>query len=80
MYVMSHKKNNNLKINRQKLGFTLEKVAINCGLTRSAYTKIENGSSIPKLSTALILAEFFRSNINDLFPILKHEAEQKVKK
>ncbi len=78
-YVVMIKVENNLKTKRKRKGYSLEKVAISCGLTRSAYTHIENGFAIPKLSTAFILAEFFNTDVNELFPLLKNSAQQKFK-
>ena len=44
-----------LKKQRARVGKTQQKVAEECGLSRSAYTNIENGNRNPSIKTAKLL-------------------------
>lgn len=60
---MLHKR---LKTIRTTLGLSQEEVAKACGITQSAYCRIENGDRMPSLSVIMRLAKIFDASIDYL--------------
>lgn len=57
-----------LRQRRRALGLTQEEVARAIGLTRTAYTKLEQGHVRLTLRTAQRLAQALNSSVDSLFP------------
>lgn len=58
-----------LRQRRRALGFTQDEVARALGLTRTAYTKLEQGRIRVSLRVARELAQLFTSSVDSLFPL-----------
>lgn len=65
---------NNLKLIREAKRLSREQVAQRCKISLGTYTNIEHGRSIPKLSTALLIAKVLGETVDRLFSI-KEERE-----
>lgn len=58
---------NNLLILRKDNNLTQKEVALNVGITTSAYGMLETGYRTPSLITAYKLSRFFGTSIEDIF-------------
>ncbi|EAR21613.1 helix-turn-helix domain-containing protein [Nitrococcus mobilis] len=56
-----------LKLLRKKLGFTLEALAQQTGLTKSYLSKVERGLNTPSIAVALKVAEALNVQVEELF-------------
>lgn len=56
-----------LKLLRKKLGFTLEALAQQTGLTKSYLSKVERGLNTPSIAVALKLANALKVQVEELF-------------
>lgn len=57
-----------LKEHREKLGLTQLQVARMAGLTERTIRLLEQGASVPRLSTARALAAALGVSVEDIFP------------
>jgi DNA-binding XRE family transcriptional regulator len=64
-YIMKLK--NNLNIIRKNKKLSREKIAQMAGISYSAYSDIEAGRTIPKLTTAILIAKVLDTAIEQLF-------------
>ena len=58
---------NNLKVWRAKGNITQEQLAKEVGLSRQTINSIERGKFIPTVLSALKIAMFFKTNIEEIF-------------
>ncbi len=58
---------NNLKVWRAKANITQEQLAKEVGLSRQTINSIERGKFIPTVLSALKIAMFFKTNIEEIF-------------
>ena len=58
---------NNLKVWRAKENITQEQLAKEVGLSRQTINSIERGKFIPTVLSALKIAMFFKTNIEEIF-------------
>ena len=58
---------NNLKVWRAKFDITQDQLAKNVGLSRQSINSIEKGKFIPSVLSALKIALFFKTNIEEIF-------------
>ena len=58
---------NNLKVWRAKGNITQEQLAKEVGLSRQTINSIERGRFIPTVLSALKIAMFFKTNIEEIF-------------
>ena len=58
---------NNLKIWRAKRNITQEQLAKEVGLSRQTINSIERGKFIPTVLSALKIALYFKTNIEEIF-------------
>jgi len=69
---------------REQFNYSREKMAVQCGLTKSGYYKNERGQSLPKLSTLERLSRNCDLSMDWLFfgkgPMLFNEKETQAKK
>ena len=64
---------NNLKVWRAKGNITQEQLAKEVGLSRQTINSIERGKFIPTVLSALKIAMFFKTNIEEIFYIKRGE-------
>lgn len=57
---------NNLKLFRQKNGFTQEQIAEKLGVSRQAVAKWESGASIPNIDNMIALADLYDMSVDML--------------
>ena len=57
---------NNLKLFRQKNGFTQEQIAEKLGVSRQAVAKWESGASIPNIDNMIALADLYDMSVDAL--------------
>ena len=62
-------KKNNLREQREKKGYSQEKLAELSGVTRQTIISIESGRYTPSLELALKFAKIFGCRVEDLFGI-----------
>ena len=60
---------NSLKVWRAKFDITQDQLAKNIGLSRQSINSIEKGKFIPSVLSALKIALFFKTNIEEIFYI-----------
>ncbi len=60
---------NSLKVWRAKSDITQEKLAKSIGVSRQTINSIEKGRFIPSVQIALKLAEFFRTEVEQIFKL-----------
>jgi len=58
---------NTLKEHRDELGISPSTLAWQCSISRQGLFKIENGTVIPSVLTAIKLAHYLRVEVEDLF-------------
>ncbi len=58
---------NNLKVWRAKRNITQEQLAKEVGLSRQTINSIERGKFVPTVLSALKIALFFKTNIEEIF-------------
>ena len=58
---------NSLKVWRAKFDITQDQLAKNIGLSRQSINSIEKGKFIPSVLSALKIALFFKTNIEEIF-------------
>lgn len=68
-----------LKGIRIKLGFSLEKVAYNTGITNSRMSKIERGKMSPSLDDLKKVAKLYNVNLIDVLIEAKYLSKQDMK-
>lgn len=56
-----------LMVARRKAGATQRYVSLATGITEASLSRYENGSRIPKITTAKTLCELYGIKIDDLF-------------
>lgn len=59
--------NNYVKMQRAKFGFTQEKLAKACNVTRQTIIALEKGSYTPSLELAFRLSDLFQVPIEEIF-------------
>jgi transcriptional regulator with XRE-family HTH domain len=72
MYLQIMKKAypNNLRLERERLGWSQEKLANHINISRSQISHWETGEQNPPLETVLRLARYFNVTVEYLFPII----------
>jgi transcriptional regulator with XRE-family HTH domain len=55
---------NNIKILRKRIGKSQEELSSAIGLTRSTYSGYENGVAEPSVSTLILIADYFKIDLN----------------
>ncbi|GIO25211.1 helix-turn-helix transcriptional regulator [Oceanobacillus sp. J11TS1] len=58
---------NNMVEYRQKFGYSQEKLAELLGVSRQTIISIEKGKYNPSLPLAMIIAEIFQTNVENIF-------------
>ena len=58
---------------RAKAGLTQEDLANAVGVTRQTIISIEKGNYTPSILLSLKLANFFKTNVSDIFKIVKNK-------
>ncbi|WP_342389302.1 helix-turn-helix transcriptional regulator [Salinicoccus bachuensis] len=58
---------NNVAEYRKKMGYSQDKLAEKLGVSRQTIISIEKGRYNPSLSLAMILAELFKMNVEQIF-------------
>lgn len=62
-----------LRVWRAKYNITQETLAEGVGVSRQTILFIENGKYTPSLELALLLSEYFKTNINNIFSLKRKE-------
>lgn len=68
---MSEKLSNNLRAERERLGWTQAELAARIGVSRKTINTIENGVFIPSTLVALKLARAFDRPVEALFTLVE---------
>lgn len=68
---MSEKLSNNLRAERERLGWTQAELAARIGVSRKTVNTIENGVFIPSTLVALKLARAFDRPVETLFTLVE---------
>lgn len=74
----------NLRLYRQNLSKTQERMALDCGISLRLYQKLEAGNGNPTLSTLELISKFLKCNVSDLLRLnilrIIESKEQFIKK
>jgi putative transcriptional regulator len=60
---------NNLKLYREKLGYSQEKLALLVSVSRQTIISIETGRYVPSLELSLKFSKLFKCKVENLFGI-----------
>lgn len=71
---------NCIKVWRAKKNVTQEKLATSINLSRQTINAIERGKFVPSVLTALKLAQFFHTTVEEIFYIRTEEKNEKISK
>ncbi|MCP5064491.1 MAG: helix-turn-helix transcriptional regulator [Ignavibacteriae bacterium] len=68
---MKLKLENRLKVLRAEKNITQEELGIACGLSRQSVNAIEKGKFNPSVLTAIKMADYFETTVQDIFTLNK---------
>lgn len=68
---MKLKLENRLKVLRAERNITQQELGIACGLSRQSVNAIEKGKFNPSVLTAIKMADYFQTTVQDIFTLNK---------
>ncbi|MBT6326304.1 MAG: helix-turn-helix domain-containing protein [Bdellovibrionales bacterium] len=69
---------NTLKKNRRYRNITQQELADSTSTTRQSIHSIENNKSVPSVSLAILIADYLKLNVEDLFYFDKKKSDQEI--